>query len=406
MDAELRILHIDQDHDEYFLINKRLLRTTLSFSLSWAPDWQDAEDHLSAQSFDVCLLDYYLDQKTGFRMLESIRQRDSHVAVVMLVSHRELGLDRKVIKLGADDMVSKFGLTAQLLERAVLQSIERRKIIEALQQSEQDYRHIAELSTSVLHNMGNLLNSLYTAGGKMRHINSESKLATLGKLNELISEHADELGGFLTEHPKGKLLPQMLTSLYDVLLEEQRQMALEIERHTDIVKLMEQTIRKQQDVAKEHAFHEPIHLDQIVDHAVAMCEPIVGKREIELRLEKTCAPFVEGSRSKLTQVLINLIKNAVEAMETTPRKRLHICLDEQDDTTATITISDTGCGIPKDKQPFLFQFGYSDKQEGHGFGLHYCHKTITAMGGSLTLVHSREHYGTTFAVRLPVLQRR
>ncbi len=404
MDAELRILHIDQDHDEYFLINKRLLRTTLSFSLCWAPDWQGAAEHLNVQSFDVCLLDYYLDQKTGFRMLESIRQQDSHVAVVMLVSHRELGLDRKVIKLGADDMVSKFGLTAQLLERAVLQSVERRKIIEALQKSEQDYRHIAELSTSVLHNMGNLLNSLYTAGGKMQNINSESKLSTLGKLNALIQDHEDHLDGFLTNHPKGKLLPQMLTSLYDVLLDEQRQMAHEIERHTDIVKLMEQTIRRQQDVAKEHAFHEPIHLDQIVDNAVAMCETIVGKREIELRLEKTCAPFVEGSRSRLTQVLVNLIKNAVEAMEAAPRKRLHIRLDEEDEQTAKITISDTGCGIPEDKQPFLFQFGYSDKEEGHGFGLHYCQKTVGAMGGTLTLVHSREHYGTTFAVCLPVLQ--
>lgn len=400
----LRILLIDSDHDEYFLIKKRLLRISLPFVLSWAVDWPSAAKYLEEQDFDVCLLDYMLDRGENFAILDQLRRQKPRLPVVMLGGHRQISLDREVIKLGADDLVPKFALNANLLERAISQSIERRKIIQTLQQSEQDYRHMAEISTSVLHNMGNFLNSLYTANCKLKQLTETSKIDTLEKINNLLADHQDDFSNFLVNNEKGRHLPKLLATLYEVLRDEQRLAFEEIERGHYIIKLMEQTIRSQQDHAKQHAFHEPIHLDQIIDNAVSMCGEIFTKRGIELKCTKTCAPIVEGSRTRLTQVLINLIKNAVEAMDSVPIKVLHITLEEETDNTK-ITITDTGVGIPPEKQPFLFQFGFSDKNEGHGFGLSFCKKAVQEMDGQLLLVHSRENYGTTFALILPVMQK-
>ncbi|CAM2010512.1 sensor histidine kinase [Acanthopleuribacter pedis] len=402
MVQRLRILLIDPDHDEFFLIKKCLLRLSHPFSLNWAVDWPSAREHLERESFDACLLDYTLDRAQGFTILEHLRRQDAGLPVIMLGRHRQVSLDRAVIKLGADDLLPKFALNGYLLERAISQSIERRKITQALRQSEQDYRHMAEISTSVLHNMGNFLNSLLTANSKLKQLNETSKIDTLPKINRLLAKHQDNLADFLVNHEKGRKLPKLLSTLSEVLRDEQRLAAEEIERGRHIIKLMTQTIRHQQDHAKAHAFHEPIHLDQILDNAISMCGEMLKKHAVQLQLDKAGTPMVEGSRSRLTQILINLIKNAVESMETTAIKRLAITLEDEQDM-AKITISDSGKGIPAEKQPFLFQFGFSDKHEGHGFGLSFCKNAVEELGGQLVLVHSREQEGTTFSLTLPIL---
>ena len=91
------------------------------------------------------------------------------------------------------------------------------------------------------------------------------------------------------------------------------------------------------------------------------------------------AVFVAAS-SDLVNVLINLIKNAVEAMQNEDKdSRILKFESHNEDGMCKLYISDTGCGIDSEQLHNLFSFGYTSKSEGHGFGLHSCRSIIRDM---------------------------
>jgi signal transduction histidine kinase len=74
---------------------------------------------------------------------------------------------------------------------------------------------------------------------------------------------------------------------------------------------------------------------------------------------------------------------------------------EPEKNTIAVAVTDNGCGIKEEDKSKIFQFGFTTKETGHGFGLHTSANTAQAMGGNLTFFNNGSRQGTTFVLTLP-----
>lgn len=109
-------------------------------------------------------------------------------------------------------------------------------------------------------------------------------------------------------------------------------------------------------------------------------------------------PQIIGERIKLQEVFFNLLKNAYEAA--LPNQSIFLDA-EADETTVTIRIRDTGCGISPELLPTIFEPFVTTKESGTGLGLAICNQIIKAHGGTIS-VESTIDVGTCFSVSLPI----
>src|SRR5262252_3983847 len=113
-------------------------------------------------------------------------------------------------------------------------------------------------------------------------------------------------------------------------------------------------------------------------------------------------PTITCSPSQINQVLLNLISNAAQAIES-ERGLIRLCTRREDDAHVTVEIEDNGKGIPPDVLPRIFDpfFTTKDPGKGTGLGLSISHKIVERHGGSIT-VDSAVGIGTKFRVVLPL----
>jgi len=113
-------------------------------------------------------------------------------------------------------------------------------------------------------------------------------------------------------------------------------------------------------------------------------------------------PPLVTQRSMLVHVLVNLVKNAVEAMRTTPEGRRFLRLRgvHQEDGRIRLEVKDSGEGIAPGDLDQIFSYGFSTKPDGHGFGLYTCARHMKQLGGSISVVSEGKGQGATFRLLL------
>jgi len=145
-----------------------------------------------------------------------------------------------------------------------------------------------------------------------------------------------------------------------------------------------------------------LHLSGATLVVAAAALALVGAREQGVRVSLRCDPDLPDimvDKIQIQQVALNLIRNAVEAMETTSRRELTIGVAPQD-KFAYFSVSDTGTGIAPEIASHLFQPFVTSKANGMGVGLSICRTIIEAHGGRIS-ARSNEGGGTIFEFTLP-----
>src|SRR5207247_9912650 len=150
------------------------------------------------------------------------------------------------VVLGSDGRAAKvFGTTQDVTEqKQAEQKLERvhRQLLDVSRQA-----GMAEVATGVLHNVGNVLNSVNVSATLVCDMVGKSEVASLGKVTQLLQEHREDLGSFITTHPKGKLLPNFLANLSEQLARENAQTLKELQllvkniEHIKEVRAMQQS---------------------------------------------------------------------------------------------------------------------------------------------------------------------
>ena len=265
---------------------------------------------------------------------------------------------------------------------------------------------MAEVATSVLHNVGNVLNSVNVSATLLLDNAKRSNVAYLGKAIALLNEHAADLGAYLANDPKGKQLPVYLSRVSEQLTKEQQRTVAELESLRENIEHIKEIVAMQQNYATVCGVAETVRVADLVEDALRMNAGALARHEVALAREYTEVPAITVEKHKVLQVLVNVIRNAKYACDESGRKDKQIRLKiSRRDQWVCIAVIDNGIGIPPENLTRIFNHGFTTRKDGHGFGLHSGALAATELGGRLTVHSDGQGQGATFTLELPVRPR-
>jgi len=261
---------------------------------------------------------------------------------------------------------------------------------------------MAELAISVLHNVGNVFNSINVSCSLATEKIRESQISHLAQVVTLMQEHEDDLARFINDDPKGRHLPGFLSKLSDYLVDERQEIIDELEFLDYNIQHVKQVISMQQVYATISNVTEKLDLGELVEDSLRLSMHSLERCNIQVKLDFSPVAPTEVEKQKVMQILINLIQNAKLACIESERKDKLLTLRLRDDENRVrISVIDNGVGIEPDMQSQLFDYGFTTKSGGLGIGLHSSALAAKEMGGDLSASSDGPGHGATFTLELP-----
>lgn len=280
--------------------------------------------------------------------------------------------------------------------------------VEALRQElaqAADVGSLVEVSNGVLHNVGNVLNSVTVSTGLLHDRLQKSKVPGLLKATELMREHAENLPDFIGSDERGRHLPGYLIHIAAMIEHEQEDLFQELSAVSRNMEHIKQIISTQQSYARLSGALEQTDLKELLEDAIRINAAGLERRGIELQRAYDPVPPCMVDRHKVLQVMVNLISNAKAALNSTPApKRITVRLGPTPDTDsrARVQVIDNGMGISPENLDRIFEHGFTTRPDGHGFGLHSAINAAREMHGSLSAESDGPNHGATFTLDLPI----
>jgi C4-dicarboxylate-specific signal transduction histidine kinase len=265
---------------------------------------------------------------------------------------------------------------------------------------------MAEVATGVLHNVGNVLNSVNVSATLVADKVRTSQAMGLRKVTNMLKENDEDIGNFLTNDSRGKQLPRYLGLLADKVDDERELLLGEMQTLTKNIAHIKDIVGLQQSYAKVAGVAESLSLQELVEDAVHINRLAIDRGQVQIvRTGELLLPTIMLEKQKVLQILVNLVKNACEAITENPEstKKLFIAIHRVEGPNVQVTVEDTGTGISEDNLTRIFAHGFTTKKTGHGFGLHTGAIAATEMGGSLTASSAGEGKGATFILEMPLV---
>ena len=262
---------------------------------------------------------------------------------------------------------------------------------------------MAEVATSVLHNVGNVLNSVNISATLIGEKVRKSKAANLSKAVALMQAHQGDLGEYITNDPKGRELPGYLSSLATRLAEEQTQILQEIATLTRDIGHIKEIVVMQQSYARVSGMPEELDVHDLVEDAIRMNAESTTRHNVKVVRDYSGALPATVDKHKVLQTLVNLIRNAIDALDAgaPPEKTITLRVAANPQNRVHISVSDNGVGIPPENLVRIFEHGFTTRKNGHGFGLHSGALSAQEMGGSLKAHSEGRGKGATFVLEIP-----
>jgi len=259
---------------------------------------------------------------------------------------------------------------------------------------------MAEVATGVLHSVGNVLNSLGVSAALMQTQLRDSRVVNVQRTAALLNDQGGRAGQFLDEDERGKQLPTYLAQLGEYLSAENQRLQTEAAAIAAHVGHIRTIVAAQQTYARRGGVTEAVDVAELLDNAVAI--HFADMTDVSIRREYEPLEPLTLDRHKLIQILGNLLSNARHALKASssgPRKltlRIH-----RNSGFVAIEVLDSGVGIQQEVLHRLFEFGFTTKKDGHGFGLHTSAILAKELEGELAGFSDGAGEGARFILRLP-----
>jgi signal transduction histidine kinase len=266
---------------------------------------------------------------------------------------------------------------------------------------------MADVATGVLHNVGNVLNSVSVAATLVGERLRRSKVVNLQRATSMLREKNGQLAEFLTTDPKGKLLPEYLGTVAEQLTAEQTELIKEMNSVGQHIEHIKELVAMQQSYAKVSGAFENLSAVELVEDALRLNLSAFERHHIELVREfAENLPKVCVDRHKFLQIFINLLRNAKHATQVVNEheRRMVIHVSQASADEVKLVVRDNGIGIPLENMTKIFNHGFTTKKNGHGFGLHSGANAAKEMGGRLTGHSDGPGKGAEFTLVLPTTE--
>ncbi len=262
----------------------------------------------------------------------------------------------------------------------------------------------AEVATCVLHNVGNVLNSVSVTAESIQKRVRNSKISYLSDVVSLIKDHAGKLGKFFTAEEQGKKIPAFLAKLSEELIDDQKRCLESLEALTKHVQNVADIIQLQQSHSKtKGSLIEPTSIAELVEDTLEINAEALTRHNVQVKRNLANLPTLLLDRHKVLQILTNLISNAIYALSKSVRedKVLTIDVKKAKSGRLRIDVCDNGMGIPEENLTRIFEHGFTTKKRGHGFGLHSTALSASELNGSIVAHSDGPGKGAVFTVELP-----
>ncbi len=260
---------------------------------------------------------------------------------------------------------------------------------------------IAEVATSILHNVGNALNSVNTAVAVIGNKLGQSRLPGLAKGIGLL-DTPEKMSALADDDSRTEKVLGYFRALNDQLGEEQQAILEELGELDGHVRHIETIVRSQQSNATHSTLEEELDLKEILEESINMNKGSLDNRSIRVVREYGPMDVFLGERHRIAQILVNLVRNATDAINDLSSEDPSITLRTgQDEDFISVSVTDNGIGMDEEVLQGLFKFGFTTKKDGHGFGLHSCILEARNMGGTIEAASDGRGLGSTFTLKLP-----
>ena len=264
---------------------------------------------------------------------------------------------------------------------------------------------MAEVATGVLHNVGNVLNSVNVSAILLLDTVRKSEGATLVKMAKLLQEHEHDLAAFLTQDDRGRHVIQLLHGVAEQLAGERANLQGELDLLAKNIEHIKNIVAMQQNYASVAGLIERVNLDALVEDALEINAAALVRHGVEVSRQFEPLPPILVDKHKVLQVLVNLIQNAKYALAESGRreKQLSVQIGRNGANSVRIVVDDNGVGIAPENLTRIFGHGFTTRKQGHGFGLHASALAAREMRGSLNAQSEGLGKGARFVLELPVL---
>jgi len=394
-DRNVNVLLVEDDEDDALLIREWLAESrTARFTVERVSMYQHALESLTRDHYDVYLVDYRLGAHSGVDLVRALIASGCVAPVILLTGVGSQTVDLEAMEAGAADYLAKTQLTADLLERSIRYALEHKRVAGALQRARDELELRVQERTAELVAANEALRiemaERQRAEEKLRE--SQRFAAIVTAAAKLAHEIGNPLNGLATtvqilERSLGKEQPlanEMLNGSVQDLKHE-------ISRLQSLLQGWRVLARPQ------HLNLQPTSLINLVTEVLRAQLPYYVERNIHLEVSVPSElPPAMVDQEKLAQVLLNLCKNAVEAM---PRGGTLTIRGSYTGAQVSLAVSDTGDGVVEEIN--IFEPFTTTKETGTGLGLAIVRQIIAAHEGTITYV-STPGRGATFTLLLPI----
>ena len=345
-----------------------------------------------------------LDGEFTKEFKEHLKNEDGQVLETIVITKNG---EKKHVSIKANILEINGKKFIQGIFRDITESLEKERELQKIHEEliEASRRAgMSEVAADILHNVGNVLNSINVTTTVIKKTLSDSEISNLKIVVDMIEQNMGKLDEFFKDDPKGKHIPSYLKEVVQLFAQKQEDMLSKLQMLIEDINHIKTVIHMQQEYNKVMGDEVTITIDQIIENAIRINQASLKKHNIKYKTEYIELGEVNINKNGVMQILVNLIANAKNALleSDVSDKILSIKAYIHDNHKLRIEVKDNGIGIPQENMPKLFQHGFTTRPNGHGFGLHSCSITAKEMNGSLTAHSEGSGHGATFTLELPL----
>lgn len=408
-------------------VNREVLLNQLStqpYQTLQAANGPQALAHLRKHSVNLILLDIMMPQMSGIEVCKEVRKtwNPSELPIIFLTARNQIQDRILAFSVGGNDYISKPTEKAELLTRIetqiTLQGLNRSledKVTERTQELKDTQSVLeesaysagrAEIATEVLHNVGNLLNSVRTSALIIEQaLSGDHGNTLLTKIIENIEVLENGHFRFKSSDQRGDRLLHALEFIsrhHEKLISQNLK---ESQRLGELIDRIVKVLRKQEHHLLVHEHNQAISLETLINQGLKFCKNQIAAASIQLELHNLDHQVILDA-VRFRRIFMALMENALHAIEEQQKVdhrqgQIQILAANQGQEIL-LHIQDNGIGVPEALQKKIFAQGYSTWINKQGFGLHYCANALKGMGGQLELQSAGEGKGTTLTLHLPI----
>ena len=265
-----------------------------------------------------------------------------------------------------------------------------------------------EVMDTILHNIGNAITSVAIGIGTLKEeLEKNPLIERLSALSETVEGHAEDWGEYVQHDPQGRQVRPFLLALAGDFVEQNQELIRTVERVNSQTSHIVDIVRAQRGFDSKAMTRKDVNLRQAISGAMRIVRDSFAGKGIQTHVNCAGAPEeIRVQESQFNQMLVNLLKNAMEAIEELNRSgglrgqpRIEIRAYVRQDFLV-LEVEDNGIGIDQKNLKAIFGAGYTTKQEGSGLGLHSAANFVTGSGGRIRPLSQGRGTGTTMRVEL------